>query len=67
MVELKISPGDYVIADSSGIAFIPALRIEDILKTAEHIAEKERLMVNDLRDGKPITEVMGTNYETMLD
>jgi 4-hydroxy-4-methyl-2-oxoglutarate aldolase len=61
-----VQPGDYVIADASGVVFVPAARIEEILKTAEMIAEKERLMTRDVLDGKPVSVVMGTNYETML-
>jgi regulator of RNase E activity RraA len=61
-----VNPGDYVIADGSGVVFIPAARIEEILKTAEMIAEKERLMTRDVLAGKPVSVVMGTNYENML-
>lgn len=61
-----VRPGDYVIADGSGVVFIPAERIEEILLVAEKIAEKERLMTRDVLDGTPVSVVMGTNYETML-
>jgi regulator of RNase E activity RraA len=62
-----VEPGDYVIADGSGVVFIPAARIEEVLRIAERIAEKERLMTADVLAGKPVSVVMGTNYETMLD
>jgi len=61
-----VCPGDYVIADGSGVVFIPAARIEEILKVAETIAHKERLMTQDVVDAKPVSVVMGTNYENML-
>lgn len=61
-----VHPGDYVIADGSGVVFIPAARIEEILKVAETIALKERLMTQDVLAGKPVSVVMGTNYENML-
>ena len=61
-----VHPGDYVIADGSGVVFIPQARIAEILKTAEMIAAKERLMTQDVLAGKPVSEVMGTNYENML-
>jgi len=48
------------------VCFIPADRIEEVLATAEKIAEKERLMTADVLAGKPVSEVMGTNYEDML-
>ena len=62
-----VSPGDYVVADGSGVVFIPSTRIEEVLQLAERIAAKERLMTRDVLAGKPVTEVMGTNYENMLD
>ena len=64
--DTEVNPGDYVIADGSGVVFIPAARIEAVLKTAELVAEKERLMTRDVLSGKPVSVVMGTNYETML-
>lgn len=63
---VSVEPGDYVLADSSGVAFIPADRAEEVIAKAETIAKKESLMVAELRKGLPITEVMGLNYEKML-
>lgn len=62
-----VSPGDYVIADGSGVVFLPADRADEIIAVAEKIAEKERLMTADVLSGKPVSEVMGTNYENMLE
>lgn len=64
--DTTVQPGDYVIADGSGVVFVPAARIEEVLKIAESIAEKERLMTQDVLAGKPVSVVMGTNYENML-
>lgn len=64
--EARVAAGDYVIADASGIVFIPAARVEEVIGIAEKIAEKERLMTADVLAGKPVSEVMGTNYENML-
>lgn len=61
-----VNPGDYVLADGSGVVFIAADRIAEILAVAEQIAEKERLMTQDVLAGKPVSLVMGTNYENML-
>ncbi|MCY3606175.1 MAG: RraA family protein [Gammaproteobacteria bacterium] len=66
IVGVDVDPGDYVIADSSGVAFIPAARAEEVIGTAEKIARKEKLMVAELKKGLPITEVMGLDYEKML-
>lgn len=64
---VRVAPGDYVIADSSGVAFVPAEHIETVLARAENIVARERRMVEEVRQGRPITEVMGENYEKMLD
>lgn len=64
---VAVTPGDYVIADASGVVFVPKERIEEVVAAAERIAERERRMADDVRDGRPVSQVMGTNYETMLD
>jgi 4-hydroxy-4-methyl-2-oxoglutarate aldolase len=66
VAETKVKPGDYAIADGSGVVFISAENIERILATAENIFAREAAMAKALREGKPITEVMGANYEDML-
>lgn len=63
----SVGDGDYVIADASGVVFIRADDIETVLAAAEGIAKKEAAMVASLRDGNPITLVMGADYETMLE
>jgi 4-hydroxy-4-methyl-2-oxoglutarate aldolase len=64
--DVPVNPGDYAIADGSGVVFIAAENIERALATAEEIFAREAAMAQALRDGKPITEVMGANYENML-
>ena len=63
---VTVGPGDYVIADGSGVAFIKPGDIERVLEAAESIAAREAAMAQALRAGRPITEVMGANYEHML-
>lgn len=63
----SINDGDYVIADGSGVVFISSNDIERVLTAAEGIARKEAAMVASLREGNPITAVMGADYETMLE
>jgi 4-hydroxy-4-methyl-2-oxoglutarate aldolase len=64
---VAVHPGDYVVADSSGVAFVPRDHLADVVRRAERIAERERLMVEALRQGDPITDVVGRDYEEMLD
>jgi regulator of RNase E activity RraA len=64
--EVRVVPGDVVFADSSGVVFLPAAQIEEIVRRAARIAERERLMVQALRAGDRITAVVGRSYEEML-
>jgi len=63
---VAVKPGDYAIADGSGVVFVGAENIEGVLATAEEISAREAAMARALREGKPITEVMGASYENML-
>ena len=56
-----------VVAAGLTAAAGPAARADEVLRAAEAIALKERLMTEDVLAGKPVSVVMGTNYETMLD
>lgn len=63
---VTISPADYVIADASGVAFIQAEKIGVVLDKAEAIAKKEHLMVDALKKGQSVVDVLGADYEDML-
>ena len=67
MCGVWVKPGDLVIADSSGVVFISADHAEEIVAAAEDIAAREALMTKDVLAGTPISQVMGANYETMLE
>lgn len=64
---VTVTPGDFVLADSSGVVFVPQDRAEEVIVRAERIAARERLMVAALERGDPITSVVGRDYEDMLD
>ena len=64
--EVTVQAGDYVIADASGVAFIPAVDAARVLDAAEAIADREAAMTKALLAGQPITDVMGADYEHML-
>jgi 4-hydroxy-4-methyl-2-oxoglutarate aldolase len=61
-----VSPGDYVVADGSAVVFVAGREIERVLEAAEAITERERAMAASVREGTPISQVMGKSYETML-
>lgn len=64
--DVTVSPGDYVVADGSSVVFVPAAEVERVVEAAEAIAARERAMVVALREGTPISQVMGKSYESML-
>jgi regulator of RNase E activity RraA len=59
-------PGDYVIADGSGVVFVARDRAEEVLAKAEAISLAEGLMAARALSGEPMTEVMNHDYESML-
>jgi regulator of RNase E activity RraA len=64
--DITVGPGDYVVADGSAVVFVNQDDIERVLETAEAIVAREEAMAQSLREGIPISTVMGANYETML-
>lgn len=64
--EVAVTPGDLVIADGSGIAFVPAARAAEVIAAAEEITGREQAMAAAVRAGRPVSEVMGAQYESLL-
>ena len=62
---MAVAPGDLVIADWTGVVFVPAGRAEEVLDAAEDIASREAAMAEAVRAGKKPSEVMGASYERM--
>ena len=63
---VAVAPGDLVIADGTGVVFVPADVAAKVILIAEKIVSREQLMSADVLAGQPVTEVMGKDYETML-
>src|SRR4029078_8529079 len=64
--DVTVHPGDYALADGSGVVFLGAADAARVIATAEEIAAREAAMGRALKDGRLITEVMGADYEHML-
>lgn len=64
---LTVQPGDYVLADRSAVLFIAEADIERVLDAAEMIVAREAAMAKAILAGTPIGQVMGGNYEHMLE
>lgn len=63
---VSLAPGDYIIADNSGIVIVPQDRVAEVVPEAEGIVAREQAMARDVMNGKSVVEVMGINYEQML-
>jgi regulator of RNase E activity RraA len=63
---IAVAPGDYVIADGTGVVFIRAADISTVLQAAEEIASREKAMAQAIDAGRAIGQVMGGDYEDML-
>ena len=64
--DVTVLPGDYALADGSAVVFLAQIDAEKILDAAETIAAREAAMAKALQSGKPITDVMGADYEHLL-
>jgi regulator of RNase E activity RraA len=64
----QVRPGDIVMADHSGVVFIPIEILNETIEKAETIFKKEQDMIADLKAGLSIVEVDNKyNYERMLE
>jgi regulator of RNase E activity RraA len=64
---VAVETGDHVVADGSGIAFVRARDLDAVAARSQEIVRREALMMSDLESGATPAEVMGRNYEELLD
>jgi 4-hydroxy-4-methyl-2-oxoglutarate aldolase len=64
---VAVATGDYVLADGSGVAFVGADQVRTVLALARRMLAREQLMLQDLRAGTAVSEVLAHDYEEMLD
>ncbi|CAI7604667.1 unnamed protein product [Penicillium discolor] len=61
---VTVHQDDYVIADRCGTVFVPAKSIEEVLEYGEGIDRRQTFMVQAVRAGHPVSEVMhDTQFE----
>jgi regulator of RNase E activity RraA len=63
---VTVAPGDLVVADGSGVVFIPSGRAAEVVAAAERIAAREAAMADRLRAGESASAVLSADYEQML-
>ncbi len=64
---VPVHPGDWVIADGSGVVFIPQDRADEVLQVAEELAAREQDLLAAIREGGSLLDVdRRYDYERML-
>ncbi len=61
-----VEPGDYIVADGSAVITIKPHNVTAVLEAAEGICAREAAMIAEMAQGTPMGEVLGGNYEHML-
>jgi regulator of RNase E activity RraA len=65
--DVQVRPGDVIVGDVNGVVVICEERIEDVIREAELLMDKEEQMKADLRAGMDVLEMdRKYNYEQML-
>jgi 3-hexulose-6-phosphate synthase/6-phospho-3-hexuloisomerase len=54
----SVSPGDWIIADESGVVVIPRTRAYEIARRAREVYNTELRIREELRRGKTLSQVM---------
>jgi regulator of RNase E activity RraA len=60
---VTVRPGDWVIADGSGVVFLSAENLNKVVEQAEKLATREAELVAEIEAGKPVSQVMSKTYE----
>lgn len=63
---VTVHPSDLVIADGSGVVFLPAGRADDVVHVAQEVAARESALSVRIRNGEPVSAVLSADYERML-
>src|SRR5919202_5840850 len=64
---VAVHPGDWLIADGSGVVVIPQDRVEEVIGVAEELAAAEQQMLASIKEGAGLLEVDKRHgYEQML-
>jgi regulator of RNase E activity RraA len=58
--DVRVHPGDLVIADYDGVVVVPSARAEEVVALAEEKASGEKLVREKLADGMPVLEAFRT-------
>lgn len=54
--DVKITPGDWIVADDNGVIVIPKIYLEEVILRAENIEKTEQSILNMISNGKKLEE-----------
>jgi len=63
---VAVAPGDLVIADGSGVVFLPAGHADRVLHAAQEVAAREEALSVRIKNGEAVSAVLSADYERML-
>lgn len=61
-----VEPGDLVLADESGVVFIPRHRAPEVLDVAEELGRREEQLARELDSGRSPVDVLNSRYEGLI-
>lgn len=61
---IAVNPGDIVLGDDDGVVIVPVDRVEEAIEKSAAREAKERDIMNQLKEGKTLAEMLG--LESML-
>lgn len=59
---IQVNPGDLVVADDTGVCFVPAADAERVVARCEEITRGEAQRLAEIADGVPVPELAGRTY-----
>jgi len=63
---VAVRPADLVIADGSGVVFLPSEHADRIVHAAEEVAARESALSVRIKSGESVAAVLSADYERML-
>jgi 4-hydroxy-4-methyl-2-oxoglutarate aldolase len=60
--DVRVTPGDLVVADDSGVCFIPRELVLEVLDAAEQKAKAEVIRCKAIDDGVPVPDISRSTY-----
>lgn len=60
---VNVRPADWVVADGSGVVFIPTERLAAVIEEAEKLVAREAGLVAEIESGTPVGAAMSRTYQ----